>query len=322
MLPSTLQYTLHEDDILIHLHIPKTGGVSLTKTLQKQFELGKCINNPHISLPELTHTALAPYKLISGHFTYNIQDVISGNPIFVTMLRHPIDRIISFYHFVRSKPNNNFYFIANQTSFEEFIEFDNIAIEWHVQNQMTAMLCGYDFRSQRPTEDDLLLAKERLKQMPFLGLTEFFEESMRLLHYTFQWGHDFQVLHKNATVMRPSRQQISDVTTRRILDDNQLDLELYNYALSLFHQRLQTMLDETWQNEHHLQTENQVLSQSNQELKMKNHLLDLRNQQLEHQLHQPKLLTMLYRSILPFNFRIFLHDTRITLLNLWEARYE
>jgi len=315
MQPSTLQHPLTTDNVLIHLHIPKTGGVSLTSILSTHFETDEQITQPIHTFLELSPTNLAPYRLIAGHFTYNIQDVVSGNPIFVTMLRHPLDRIISFYHYVRSKPKNDFYFISSQVSFEEFIDFDNIAINWHVQNQMTAMLCGYDKNDQRPTEQDLPLAKARLKQMPFFGLTKFFQESMYLLHYTFNWDHNFEVVHRNATVNRPSTQQIPDSLRRRILDDNQLDLQLYTFAVALFRKRYRQMVDEIRENERYLYVETQNLNQINQDLEMKNYLLNLRNQDLEQQLHEPQRLTMLYRSMLPFRFRIFLRDIRMSLFN-------
>ncbi len=285
------------------------------QTLKTHFEADKQIIQPIKTLSELTPTTLAPYKLVAGHFTYNICNLVSGKPIFVTMLRHPVDRILSFYHYVRLKPKNDFYFISSRVPFEEFIEFDNIAIEWHVQNQMTAMLCGYDIHDQRPTQEDLPLAKERLAQMPFFGLTEFFEESVNLLHYTFQWGHNFEVLHRNATVDRPTRHQISDTVRRRILDDNQLDLQLYMFAVSVFRKRYRQMVDEIWENERYLYAENKTLNQIKQDLEMKNYLLHLRNQELEHQLHEPKRLTMLYRSILPFRLRTLLRDVRMSLFN-------
>ena len=296
MVSSCLKHKLRDDEVLIHLHIPKTAGSSLNRLLENKFPEEDSLRIYRHPSPESIAPIVQSYRMIRGHVSYSIAEKILNQNVFITMLRHPIDRIISFYYFVRARPENPFHQFANQTPLEAFIDTNDSIIAWQMHNQMVSTLSGNDDRDNLPSQDELALAKERLMNMPFFGLTEYFEESAQLLHYTFIWNNEFEAAHVNATA-RPPREAISKTTLDRIQDYNQLDLELYNFAVALFRKRYQQMV-------HELMDDTKTLTDRNQ-------TLVLENQQLYDQLHNPKPLIGLYRSVFPLRFRLFVRDMRM-----------
>lgn len=85
---------------LVFLHLPKTGGTTLDHHFAKAFAPEEiCPKNAelHLMPPE----ELARYRYFSGHFVYDQLRFIPG-PIFtVTVLRNPVERVISNYYFLK-----------------------------------------------------------------------------------------------------------------------------------------------------------------------------------------------------------------------------
>lgn len=87
---------------IIFLHIPKTAGQSVHNFLEQivgSEAIAPCRVNTHLwsmTVPELRH-----YRVFSGHLDWGLLDCIGGSPFVFTILRRPIDRILSFYFFIR-----------------------------------------------------------------------------------------------------------------------------------------------------------------------------------------------------------------------------
>src|SRR5262245_57134001 len=93
---------LIDDQIhLIFLHLPKTGGTSLHHHFSQAFE-------PHLICPErfsrldlLPRQELSQYRYFSGHYTFAQVSLVPEARYIVTVLRDPIERVVSNYYFWR-----------------------------------------------------------------------------------------------------------------------------------------------------------------------------------------------------------------------------
>jgi hypothetical protein len=84
----------------------------------------------------------------------------------------------------------------------------------------------------------LEIAKENLRKMAVVGLTERFDETLLVLKRTFGWSTPFYFRH-NVSPNRPRKQDIPQDTLRAIEKLNELDFELYKYAKELLEQHIQ-----------------------------------------------------------------------------------
>lgn len=89
---------------VIFLHIPKTAGQSVHAALVNAF--GKdnvCPARVNDQLRRFSITELNRYQVFSGHFDWALLDCIKGPKYVFTILREPIDRILSFYFYLRDE---------------------------------------------------------------------------------------------------------------------------------------------------------------------------------------------------------------------------
>ena len=82
----------------LYLHIPKTGGTSFTKQL-----IGMERDSPRVNRHRMfTYTSIRYQK----HFDWSVVDHMKAKHDYqvVTLLRNPVDRAISHFHFIKSQP--------------------------------------------------------------------------------------------------------------------------------------------------------------------------------------------------------------------------
>jgi hypothetical protein len=171
----------------IFLHIPKTAGSTLHTILTKQYakdELLHLRGNPHIesAIEQFKHMPSedkARIRLLTGHFEYGIHQYLPQAATYFTLLRDPVDRVISYYYFILRTPEHPRY---------EEMTRNNIGVETFVRdiltdNNQTRMLAGAWMSSDEPcTEETLQKAKEHMqKHFAVVGLTSEFDATLFLL---------------------------------------------------------------------------------------------------------------------------------------------
>ena len=264
---SLKEYSI-DNNILYFLHIPKTAGVTLYHILENNFDY-ESIYREHIwAKLFVKFPNLSDFKLIMGHFGYGIHRILSQEPLFVTMLRNPVERVISnFEHELRSY-THPFSKTPDKKSILQ-IYLDNPFHKQKYTNIQTYYL-GLDFDStllvksfantpfsellrattsvpiylspQIPGDKLLDAAKKHLSEFAFFGLAEKFEESLFLLCYTFGW----KPIRRYSIINKAKERMNSSTLTKDIIDKimecNKLDMELYEYAQKLFEQRYDEMV--------------------------------------------------------------------------------
>ncbi|MBQ0959944.1 sulfotransferase family 2 domain-containing protein [Ideonella sp. 4Y11] len=89
---------------VVFLHIPKTAGQSVHAALESAFEPAAiCPARVNDQLRLLSIAELNRYQVFSGHFDWCLLDCLKGPSYRFTILRDPMERILSFYFFLRKQ---------------------------------------------------------------------------------------------------------------------------------------------------------------------------------------------------------------------------
>lgn len=220
-------------NLTIFLHIPKTGGSTLNSIFTRQYTEKEFHNHDYfdqkvIPLSELNEGHKKRINAVSGHHFFGVHEFFDKPYHYFTMLRHPVDRVLSLYYFLKEKNYPGYEWMKDMT-LEEFIETSPEA-----NNNQTTLLCGYQ------TTPDVILAKERIDSFDMVGITEFFDESLYLLRKNFNW-RDIHYKRVNITKSRLSKDDVPDATIKLIEKYNAMDIAVYNYGKELLLKKLDNL---------------------------------------------------------------------------------
>lgn len=232
------------------LHIPKTAGTSFRKMLERDvfpFK-GDVLPNKmdfkrknrrgrYYQLAELMK--LPPHriqscKLLCGHVPAVTQELFSSPPKTLLFLRDPVPRAISNLLFAQRTWHTTL-------SLSDILKNDKLRTEY-ITNRQTQLLSFRSLEEARiydrkiiPDRSRLELAKEVLNSFDFLGITEEFERSIKLLEHTFNWKFTSGLMSDNRA---PVPDEDLKVLIEKIQAENELDQELYEFGCDLFYRRL------------------------------------------------------------------------------------
>lgn len=101
------------EELVIFTHIPKTAGSSLFEGIADLMgrEASKDFRWPGKRPAEMTTDEKAPLRFVSGHFPYGVHVHFTRTPLYLAVVRDPVERFYSVYHFIRRNPDHpNFRF--------------------------------------------------------------------------------------------------------------------------------------------------------------------------------------------------------------------
>ncbi|MBW6399510.1 sulfotransferase family protein [Roseomonas sp. HJA6] len=84
---------------LVFLHLPKTGGTTLHHHFSQAFAPEEICPERFSRLDRFTTEELGRFRYFSGHFNYEQLRMIPGPLFTVTVMRDPVERILSTYYF-------------------------------------------------------------------------------------------------------------------------------------------------------------------------------------------------------------------------------
>ena len=232
-------------ETLIFLHLPKTGGVSVSKAIVRQFhdkEVFHVRNAAHKKSPVFakTHGTIEDFialpqarrrrfRCILGHMHFGLHEHVPGPAAYVTLLRDPVERLLShFGQYCRMVQNKEFGNEATVPSLEAFCRMKSRAMD----NHQTRFLCGWEF-DDHPRQENLARARENLSRwFRVVGTVERFNETMEILHQASGWP-DVAHFRANVGTGRLRREEVAPEFLARIEELNWLDRELHATANSL-----------------------------------------------------------------------------------------
>ena len=126
---------------LYYLHIPKTAGTSLISFLDSQFDSSEiCPAQLLPSLFALPRQDLSKYAFFRGHLWHGLNTYLKRDLAYITMLRDPVQRTISWYSHVRREPGayRHDQVVNENWSLLEFVSDE--ATNWDMINAQTLFL--------------------------------------------------------------------------------------------------------------------------------------------------------------------------------------
>ena len=189
--PTVSSHKRVEDRILIHLHIPKTAGTSLTTILAQNYPDGtrKGLNPDDLSKPaDVLKNEFRDIKLTYGHLPHGVANLIGRKHLYICALRRPGPRILSYYNYIKNTVNHpvHKHLVAKSMSFGTFLEWasdpQNV-FRKEINNGQVRQLAGLAAPNDARLEKDLLpLAISHLLGPDMIfGLTEMFDDFLDAL---------------------------------------------------------------------------------------------------------------------------------------------
>jgi len=219
---------------IIFIHMPKAGGTTLHEIIEREYwymrentyTVQRFRHLPDfLSMPQEEKNKI---KLLKGHIPYGLHEHLKGESVYFTMLRNPLNRIFSAYHYIISKPKHDRYdFIKSKgINFSQFVELNVNPWIWNAQ---TKILAGETDLSKECSENVYKRALYNVeKNFIAIGFLEFFDQSV--LHFGRSLGWTKLPLYKksNITIHAKAKPTIVDDKTRNIIKrKNKFDEMLY-----------------------------------------------------------------------------------------------
>ena len=217
---------------IIFLHIPKTGGRSLQHILLRKYSGDEVVVDAHNKLDEIAdwpEERKRNIRYLQGHFFYGAHRILSQECRYVTILREPVDRVISHYYFIRRNSSHP----LNRVVLEQGIGLEDYVTSGvcdEVSNDQARLIAGVKRDASIDTNDMLRMAKENIdKDFMVVGIVEKFDETLMLLKRELGLRNVFYGI-RNQTIGRPLKEQIPERTLSIICERNSADIALYDYA--------------------------------------------------------------------------------------------
>ena len=226
------------DKNLIFLHLPKNGGSSLRPILQKKFRPEskftiRLVRNDKLNIDtfvNLPENKRAKIRYLQGHMSFGLHKYMQGPTDYVTILRKPVDRIISFYYYTKHRHKGAV--VSPNMSLHSFAEG---VTRPDVHNAQVRFISGLDDRG------DLMLEKalENIEHyFPVVGLLEQYNTSLILLKEVYHLHTPYYRI-ENRSKGRKKVEELPTSTTQLIEELNREDNLLYQAVEERFAKQIE-----------------------------------------------------------------------------------
>ena len=243
---------------LFFVHVMKTAGTNLKFRFHQSFEVTEVFPNQiddagalveaNTSIEYMTALSAerkARTKAFGGHFPYIAAEMVGVPCTTLTVLRDPVDRVVSHLRQVRRNKQGWQRFAeelagVEDPTFEQLYDDPFLRPRFFVDHQVRIFSLGLDDDPKTYVDlfdvDDgrLEVAKANLEKVDEVGLTSEYEAFDRRLSERF--GLATEVMPKLQAAPHDDR-QVSSELRERIAAENVLDAAFYEFAVDLVERR-------------------------------------------------------------------------------------
>lgn len=225
-------------DIVISVHIPKTGGTSFRHVLEDTYK-GRIFEDYDWNkrpapldgrllqgTDDEIRKALKGVSCIHGHFAaekyLRLREIDGFRPIFITWLRDPVERAVSSYYFLRTNPSG--------LPLDKMPAWERDAATMSVDEFLLNTRYGANRQAAQ-------LRNVPIEQFDFIGLTEAYDASIEVFSHLFRKGRALPAMpveRKNPD-RKGDRYDIPATVRKALVDMNANDVALYRYGKAWVH---------------------------------------------------------------------------------------
>jgi len=231
---------------LIYIHIPKTAGTAMQALVRRNVpedqvrflgapgpEAGRVRSFRRrwgAEVHRLENSGFedkrAP-KVLFGHMSFGLHRAFPAGAQYLSMVRHPVARVVSHYRFVKRSPNHHLHDLVRRKALSLADYVDGTAAQVLNNGQVRCLFgdahrqigfgdCGREMLEQALSHID--------EHFVFVGVQELFEYSVSRLCRALGWA-EVELEPRNVSADAP--QHVGDAVAARILEYNSLDMALY-----------------------------------------------------------------------------------------------
>jgi hypothetical protein len=256
---------------LIFLHIPKTAGITLRQVIYRQYRPDECLllhpkgthedrqayfdylngegPKPPMDrggplraylqeLEGLSPKHLARIRVVMGHLWFGIHEGIPGPATYFTMLREPVDRVLSMY---QQRKRGLRLDRGLTLSVEEWARSERDLYMNNEQTRRLASTSAIDTRLGPCTPEMFERALRNLREhVSAVGVTERFDLSLLVMARTFGW-RKLAYTPANVSGARPRAEGLDDDVLAILRRNNEYDLELHRAAGEILDEQVERL---------------------------------------------------------------------------------
>jgi len=219
------------DQRVVFSHIPKNAGTTLEYILAKNYQLSEVlhVNAPDLNKqPHLLELKKNQPRLICGHHPMHglLYQLLPDEPVVhITMLRDPVDRVISYYNYISGNNRHPLHGLVKDMGFDDFIEHPELT---EISNGQAKRLSGYLHTTADYDATELFERSKAILEQCFtlVMVTESFDQGVLLLQSLLQLK-DIHALPQNQSHKKIQRRNIGSDQQSRIVQRNAVDARLH-----------------------------------------------------------------------------------------------
>jgi len=227
------------DKTHIFFHATRGGGVTLKDILARQYDnifdifQFKDYDERKKDLRIMSQNKQRKIELIQGHQYFGIHKELLQDCVYFTLLRHPVNRVVSAYQSFRKTKDSphhewaNYYSLRGALKEKKFWEFNNYYTRILANIRLDEVPFG-EIENKHYQH-----ARDNLREHFLFAPSEKFDEMLVYLYRKLGW-REYPYYSRANSVKKKDRIEVDEETKKMICRLNHYDLELWYYAKSEF----------------------------------------------------------------------------------------